>query len=151
MNSGLERSRWDRLRPSAREALAVSIVRNHPSFEFDGIEAHSQGDQHHYVAFFRRDGARFALIPGGHATLGHDPSRGWKPNEEESEAWDAFLSHSQDAFPPLEEYIVQFLSPLRSVYIAPFLLEVVPQAIGQRRLAEGDPLWDPEAVRRTAK
>ncbi len=45
--------------------------------------------------------------------------------------------------PPLEDYIQEFLTPLRRVRIAPFLLEVAATFAGIRHLEPGDPNFDP--------
>jgi hypothetical protein len=67
-------SRWDHLSSSDQEEAAYAVASRLPEpFRFDGLETHQLGQQRHRVAFFTWNKARFALIPGGLATLGHAP------------------------------------------------------------------------------
>src|SRR5438105_2652922 len=78
-----------------------------------------------------------------HPTLGWDSDYPWAPNDEEQAEWDRFRSHSSDQLPPLQDYIVDFLSPLRRVRIEPFLLEVTATPLGVHPLTPDDPLFEP--------
>ncbi len=137
-------SDWDHLSPGAREQLAGEVAEAHPSFQFVGIERCSQGDQSHYIAFYRCDHARFALIPGGTVELGH--RAGWQPDEAERAVWDEFCSRRPDVHRALEVYIRKFLSPIRTVHLEPFLLEVAPWGVGVRTLSPDDPLFESSAA-----
>jgi hypothetical protein len=137
--------RWDSLAPEVRHSLAVRVAEDLPEFRFEGIETHSLGSQTHHVAFFTREGARFALIPGAETTLGYDPAQ-WPPNDLEREAWSAFRRSQPYTYPSLEEYIQRFLSPARQVHIDPFLLEAAAAPIGVRPLPADDPLFEPEVA-----
>jgi hypothetical protein len=141
---------WNSVAAADCEGFAMRVARRVPGFGFEGVERCSQGRQPHFVAFLSWNAARFALIPGGHATLGYDPADPWHPNEEEREEWDRFRSEGNEDLPPLEEYIPRFLSPLRNVRMEPFLLEVAPREVGYRVLSPGDPLFEPEIAMKLA-
>ena len=143
---------WDQF--TAREAEAVARALSAalpPPWRFDGVEEHACGDQRRQVAFFRwRDGPRFALVPGGAVTLGHDPTRRLGPQLHERRVWineydppeepDEFDSdEDEDAFyedEQLQEYdrwsdFFAWLADLpgpRQVDLAPFLVEVEPRS-----------------------
>jgi formylglycine-generating enzyme required for sulfatase activity len=128
--------RWDDLAPERREAVARAVAARLPgSFRFAGMATHTLGDQTHTLAFFDRDGARFALIPGGEVTLGYDqaafmPSPGQVAAMDEMREY--FADDEEDATVDLPAYLAQlvsreykdrFLMPVRRATIAPFLLE----------------------------
>ena len=128
--------RWDGLAPERREAVARAVAARLPgSFRFAGMATHTLGDQTHTLAFFDRDGARFALIPGGEVTLGYDPAT-FVPSPGQVAAMDEmreyFAEDDDDATVDLPVYLAQlasgeykdrFLTPVRRATIAPFLLE----------------------------
>jgi formylglycine-generating enzyme required for sulfatase activity len=116
--------------------MARSVTARLPeSFRFAGMATHTLGDQTHTLAFFDRDGARFALIPGGEVTLGYDPAT-FVPSPGQIAAMDEmreyFAEDEEDATLDLPTYLVRlasrgyeerFLTPVRRATIAPFLLE----------------------------
>lgn len=122
-------SRWDQLAPSAQEEAAYAVASRLPEpFRFDGLETHELGQQRHRVAFFTWNEARFALIPGGLATLGYDPGKPFIPTEADRDSWEEecreFPSLAEK-YPNVEGYVEKILTPLRQVTFQPFLLETV--------------------------
>jgi hypothetical protein len=120
-------SRWDQLDPSAQAEAAYAVASRLPQpFRFDGLETHELGQQRHRVAFFTWNEARFALIPGGPATLGYAPGS-FFPNEAQLQSWEETRdNHPKIAleFPTIESYLEYALTPLRQVTLQPFLPEV---------------------------
>src|SRR5262245_59894093 len=69
----LELSVWDQFTQSEASAVAQALERCLPApWRFTEVAWHELGDQRRFVAFFDHRGARFALIPGGEATLGYE-------------------------------------------------------------------------------
>ena len=66
---------WDALDSAEQQLLARQVAGHLPAgFRFVAVQSFRLGAQSHSVALFDFDGARFALIPGGQATLGYDPA-----------------------------------------------------------------------------
>lgn len=127
-------SRWDQLDSLVQEEAAYAVAARLPEpFRFDGLETHELGQQCHRVAFFTRNEARFALIPGGPATLGYAPGS-FFPTEAHLQSWEEFRSEWSEIVPEstLESYLEHELTPLRQVTLQPFLLEA--EATGGARL-----------------
>jgi hypothetical protein len=121
---------WDQFTAAEAEAVGRTLARCLPSaWQLDRVEFHECGDQKRHVAFFTRDDARFALIPGGEITLGYDRRRCWQPSDELREDWDTH-THGRCGYPPLDAYLDQCMTPLRTVSLEPFLLEVEPREFG---------------------
>lgn len=120
-------SRWDQLDSPAQEEAAYAVASRLPEpFRFGGLEHHELGQQHHRVAFFIWNEARFALIPGGLATLGYAPGS-FFPTEAQLQSWEETRSEFSNIalkFPTIESYLEDVLTPLRQVILQPFLLEV---------------------------
>jgi hypothetical protein len=118
---------WDALEGAQRHRLARQVAERLPTgFRFVAVQSFRLGTQSHSVALFDFDGARFALIPGGQATLGYDPVRPFVPDAEQLMSWKSFAGrwlHEPDY--DLTTYLRRFLTPLRQVALKPFLLEVV--------------------------
>jgi hypothetical protein len=79
------------------------------------------------VAFFRWQVARFALIPGGHATLGYAPGS-FHPTAAQQQSWEETCREYPEMLlqsPTLEKYLENRLTPPRHVTFQPFLLETV--------------------------
>jgi hypothetical protein len=138
--------RWDSLAPEARYSVAARVAEDLPAFRLEGVETHSLGSQTHHIAFYARDRARFALIPGGEIVLGYDAAH-WIPDDREREGWNMFLRSQPYSYPPLEEYIGQFLSPARYVQIQPFLLEASATPMGVRPVPTDDPAFESDMAR----
>ena len=163
---------WDALEQTEREELAESISRAYPEFELTGILRYSQGDQAHEIACFDWRGIEFVLIPGSEAVLGYDRDHSWVPSVEENEGYEELRTQAREGaeyrykipgpdgvrehvqivppreMPPLEDYLRQFLTPLRRVRIPPFLLEVSASRAGIRHLEPEDPDYDSSIAER---
>ena len=115
--------RWAMLDVNEREATARELATTLPvPFTFAGIQAHALGERHHHVAFFDYVGSLFALIPGGETALGYDCERPFVPTERQRASWRA--TQYEYGCGELEEYLEYYLTPMRTVSLAPFLLEV---------------------------
>jgi len=115
--------RWAMLDAAGREAASLALAGALPAaFAFSGIHACALAAQDHEVAFFDYAGSPFALIPGGDIDLGYDCERPFVPTERQRASWRA----TQDEYGcgELEEYLAYYLTPVRTVSLAPFLLEV---------------------------
>jgi len=114
---------WGALAADGREAAVRILAAALPApFAFAGIHAHALGEQRHQVALFDCAGSAFALIPGGEITLGYDRERPFVPTERQRASWRA--TQEEYGCGELEEYLEYYLTPLRAVSLAPFLLEV---------------------------
>jgi hypothetical protein len=117
---------WDALDGARQQLLARQVAERLPAgFRLVAMQSFHLGTQSHSVALFDFDGARFALIPGGQATLGYDPAHPFVPDAEQLASWKSFAStwlHEPDS--DLNAYLQQFLTPLRQVSLKPYLLEV---------------------------
>ncbi len=79
MEELLTLSRWDQLNVAEHEETASAVATRLPEpFRFTGLETYALGQQRHRVAFFLWQEVRFALLPGGPATLGYAPG-GFRP------------------------------------------------------------------------
>ncbi len=161
---------WDHLSLSECTEIALLVERHvAPAFQFVGIETCMAGTQRHQMARFtwqsraEPEPCSFMLIPGSVATLGYDRAsqpkpraelmyEWWKPNadEDEDEAQVAaneepFRSLLPSLYDQLHQQMDAVLSPLRTVTIQPFLLEVtarpapqlVAKVVGQYRYHVG--------------
>src|SRR5215210_2947963 len=120
---------WDTLTPREREIVALAVSRQLPApFRLLGLKWYEMGDQRHQMGLYDYEGARFALIPGGTVTLGYDRNNPFIPNEEQQQDWD--WTREEWGLGPLNEYLDQYMTPLRSATIEPFLIEVSAQEMG---------------------
>jgi len=117
---------WDALEGAQQQVLARQVAEQLPAgFRFAAVQSFHLGSQSHSVALFGFNGARFALIPGGQATLGYDPAHAFVPDAEQLASWKSFACrwlHEPDS--DLNMYLHQFMTPLRQVTLKPFLMEV---------------------------
>lgn len=132
-----EIERWQSMYPGEKENLARQLVGHLPQgFAFSRLGFCSLGTQSHTVAFFNWNPpptlfpeaswcyGTFALIPGGFVTLGHDRENPWCPTQAQQEGW----NNTQEEYgvPDLQEYLDKVMTPVRTLHIAPFLMEVAP-------------------------
>lgn len=129
--SALLLEQWKQLSIAECEEVARELERRLPErFRFHRVSPCMLGDQKHRVAFFEWEGppegydrSFFALIPGGEAQLGYDRAHPFEPDEQQRASWE------QESAPmihkTLNEYLDMVLTPLRRVFIEPFLLEVI--------------------------
>ncbi len=121
---------WDVLAPADRRNAAAWVARQLPSpFKFSGMQRHHMGDQAHELAFFDWNGAAFALVPGGQVTLGYDRDDPFILTEAMRDEWEA---DTRDEYKlELNAYLDKSLTPLRTAFIEPFLLEVGATELAQ--------------------
>lgn len=153
-------SRWDQLSPSEQDEAAYAVASRLPEpFHFDGLETHELGQQRHRVAFFTWNEARFALIPGGPATLGYAPGS-FISTEAHLQSWEEtrrkYFSESSrprrrgtPTYPTLESYIQDNLTPLRQITFQPFLLEVAAKGGTRMIIEDGEEVYYYEPTRVT--
>jgi len=129
----LSLERWDALTPSECEAVARELSRHlPPPWQFTEVRLCRGGQNGHYIAFFDWNGNAFALIPGGEATLGYDRDNPFVLNEEQREDWE---EHMEDfGGSEFEEFMDEMMTPLRTVSIEPFLIEVETKELGVRQI-----------------
>jgi hypothetical protein len=114
---------WDQFTAAEAETVARALERCLSGrWSFDAVEEHACGDQRRHVAFFRRDGGRFALIPGGDILLGYDPDRRWTPPADLPGGWEGEFGFDVEAY-------LKGLTPLRTVTPEPFLIETIAQKV----------------------
>jgi len=150
----LSLARWDVLTPAQCEEVARDMARRlPPPFVFAGIETHTLGTQRHRITFFDWNGRPFALIPGGRAVLGYDRQHPFIPTAAQLESWEwtcaEYAGYVQWAT-SLDAYLDEHLTPLRTVILAPFLMEVSASIVGRVPWFNGRyrllPVRQPEVV-----
>jgi hypothetical protein len=156
---------WDTLNPTIQVdrivLLAETLLK---PWRFREIKTCMLGDQTHRIALFDWNDISFALVPGGEATLGYDRSRRMTPSLYlDDEKFDQVLPDNDDYRDYLSElrshhrqfqdldtyfdvhnqgrpYSRHYLTPLRTVTLQPFLVEVVarplPSPIAHRAIEE---------------
>ena len=138
---------WDTLSPGECAAVARAVAAVLPSsFQFVGVETHQAGSQQHHIARFEWQdspgqlSSTFALIPGGAATLGYDPTQRPVPSEKLVREWMGFWEDEEEEgreeekdIPPPADYTAFYayaepkLLPLRTATLQPFLIETTAQ------------------------
>jgi hypothetical protein len=111
---------WDASSLEERQQVVAAILqRLEPSTRFLGWERHVLGDEAHTTALFAQGMRRLALLPGYIGELGYDPARHHIPARVEDE-WMQQPKWLRHTFP---DFLARYLTPLRSVTLAPFLIE----------------------------
>ena len=111
---------WDLL--AEADCLAIARGLAIPGFTFDRVARCAQGDAARWVASFRfRDGAEFALAPGGARTLGYNATRPPALDAAGQVSWDGSIDEFGMA--PFAEHLGGVMAPLRQVTLAPLLIE----------------------------
>lgn len=128
-------SRWDQLPLAEQAAVAGAVATRLPApFRLAGLEDHELDQQRHRVACFTWNEARFALLPGGPATLGYE-SGSFRPTAAQQHSWEETCREYPEMLlqsPTLERYLENRLTPLRQVTVRPFLLETVATDLAPR-------------------
>src|SRR5579884_3359542 len=122
---------WDKLSLRECEEVARSLDEQlPPTFRFHQVETHTCGLQRRNVAFFEwstgtpnHGNAFFVFIPGGQFLLGYDREYLFVPTFEQSKSWRE--ETELESGMRLSQYLETCLTPLRSVTVEPFLLEVL--------------------------
>ncbi len=145
----LQLSFWDQFTAPEAEAVGQALARGLPApWAFVGVEPHEMGDQRRQVAFFTREGARFALIPGGEVTLGYDRGRPFVPDVESLAEWQYYAHSQHENDSDWAAFLDRRLTPLRRAKLAPFLLEVEASVYGRIRVREAEPVQGGAVYRR---
>ncbi len=124
---------WDQLDDARRCELAVEVAA-HVGGRLVELEVDAQGDQVHRIAAIDVRGVHLVLVPGGTVTLGWDPSRPLGLTATQA----ATLAADPDASVPFVELMTHYLSPTRTVTLAPFLIEVSPRSVADWVVDLGD-------------
>ena len=144
--------RWNAIRDGDRERIVRNIEHSVLSgFRFKLFRQSTLAAKPHTVAVFEFEDAEFALIPQTEVTLGYDPSNAFSPTLEQWKSWQRFVNivskyrsqQDRDPLDPsLENYLRGVSSPLRTVTIPPFLMEINAQEAG----VDPIPLDTPEVL-----
>jgi Sulfatase-modifying factor enzyme 1 len=144
---------WDNADATVLADRVALLAERLPSgWSFQELSTHALGGQSHTIAFFSWEGIPFALIPGSMTTLGYDRDQRLRPDQfilhepaypPDMPHYDIYLEHLREdeqflsQFADLDSYLAagnigkpysrHFLTSLRTVHIAPFLLEVRSQ------------------------
>ena len=142
--SALSLATWDAADDTRRRALAADVAA-HVGGELIDLEIDAQGGQLHRIAAIDVRGVHMVLVPGATVTLGWDPSRAHGLTETQVQ----LLAAADDGGAPFTELLPVYLSPTRTVTLAPFLLEVSPVSISSwvDELADTDDLLAGVAAR----
>lgn len=131
--------RWQGLTSAERESLAKRLVLQLPvGFSFQAIRTCQLGEQQNHVAFFQKEDAIFAFIPGGQVSLGYDAEREWEPNSDELEDWQG-TAEEYGLDKALPEYIAEATLRTRMVELDPFLMETTAGELGWEVISSDDP------------
>jgi hypothetical protein len=120
---------WDKLSLEDCNALIAQYRFFKPGFFFKSVESIEFAGRKRHVAFYEFDGSLFALIPGGKTVLGYDRKKPFKPTPGQRKSWEKNC-RQVGAKLPLSEYLNDNLSPLRTVELKPFLMEVRSSRLG---------------------
>ncbi|MBG6105562.1 hypothetical protein IW249_005976 [Micromonospora vinacea] len=114
-------AQWNDLADGAARRLSEEIADRHGLTVPVGLQDTVYAGRSHRVALFERDGMRFALVPGGRPTLGHDAAR-FRPTPHQLASYAD--SAEEYGLPPLAEYVDATTSPVRSVELPAMLVAV---------------------------
>lgn len=144
---------WNSATDGDRAQIVRTILESvSREFSFKVFRQSSIGSERHSVAVFQFRDSEFALIPGAEVTLGHDPSNAFGPTAAQLKSWQGSVRRiskwreagDQGPFDPsLNNYLAKVSSPLRTVVIPPFLMEIDAHEVG----VDAIPLETPEVVR----
>ena len=115
----MDSTSWKTL--SSDRKLQAARALTPPRFELLGVERCTLGETSNEVALFAFEGRRFALVPGGTVTLGYDRKHPYVPIAEQAE--DLAPTQEELGF-TLATLLDHHMSPLRTVTLAPFLMDV---------------------------
>lgn len=120
----LEIDAWNAATSDNRLASAHTVAETLPkAFTFDGLATHTLGDQSHEIAVFHYDDCAFALLPGqSNALLGYDRSNPYRPNDTQLDDWHTVQAEYGWT---IDDYLNEYLGPLRRSTISPILIETV--------------------------
>jgi len=114
---------WSALASGRREEVARAVAAELPvPFAFAGLHACELDGRTHEAALFNWEDAAFAFVPGGEVTLGYDREHPFAPTDGQRREWAS--DRREQGLPALDEYLADRLTPLRTVSLQPFLLEV---------------------------
>ncbi|WP_328653467.1 hypothetical protein OG598_06250 [Micromonospora sp. NBC_00330] len=132
----LTHAQWNDLSDGAARRLAEEIADRHGLTVPVGLQDTVYAGRPHRVALFERDEMRFALVPGGRPTLGHDAAR-FQPTSDQL----ASYADSADEYglPQLAEYVDAMTSPVRTVELPATLVAVDAFDPCEVSLAPDDP------------
>lgn len=119
----LSLERWDGISEAEQTRMARQVAGQLPAgFAFLEVRRFRLGEQQHTIALYQRGTATFALIPGGAATLGHDPDRGWEPEPAERESW-RFTAKEYGIRRTIQRHVARATLRPRRVELPPLLVE----------------------------
>ena len=128
----LEDDAWARLDDTTRVQTAEVVAQRSPGLGFERLETHTMGGKERRVALFADEVGELALIPGGRATLGYAPGT-FVPSPEQAESW---ADTEAEYEVTLADHLARCLSPVRTVEVAPFLLDTVHRGVRHKKRAE---------------
>ncbi len=130
--------RWEGMTTADRETVARRLASELPTgFAFESLRTCRLVDRWHPVAFYREGDARFALIPGGTASIGFDPE-GWEPDPDERESWES-TAEEYEFEGTISDHVARATSRVRPIELAPLLVETVPFEPGWEAIGPDDP------------
>jgi hypothetical protein len=136
--SNLQLHEWKNL--SVGEAIIYSegLVKYLPhNLQLVKVDSHSYCGDRNLVAYFKYDNSLFSLIPGASVQLGFD-AKNFQPTKEQLESFkDTAEEYGIDL--NINDYIKTVTTPLRTVKISPFLVEVESQEIGWEAIDPNQP------------
>jgi hypothetical protein len=107
-------SAWLDLSDEAAGRTAAAIARSTDA-RLAGIGPHAYAGRTGRVAFFDRDGVRYALVPGGTVQLGHDADRFVPSARQLADFAEAVAEY--DLTGPLNRFVAEATSPPRHVFL----------------------------------
>jgi hypothetical protein len=111
-HADLTLSAWSDLSDEAAARTAAAIARS-TGARLAGIGPHRYAGRAGRVAYFDRDGIRYALVPGGTVQLGHDVDR-FVPSARQLADFTRAVSE-YDLTGPLNQFVAEATSPPRQV------------------------------------
>ena len=117
--------------------MARGLARQLPAgFEFQALESRAYAGRGADVAFFKKGGTLFALIPGWSGALGFDVAC-WEPNQDELKSWKR-TAEEYEIPETISEYVKSQTLRVRAVELPPFLVEIAAWEPGWKSVDAND-------------
>lgn len=126
------RSTWIALSQLEKEAVMRSLVEKLPEgFKYEGIKTFSRYGVTLDTGVFTYQGSSFSFIPGDEVTLGWES---WATGMDEATKESLLEALAEFDITDTEEYLREYMSPMRKAVIGPFLAEHHTHPAGWREV-----------------
>ncbi|WP_339305694.1 hypothetical protein NST33_26910 [Paenibacillus sp. FSL L8-0435] len=128
------RDMWQALNAQDKEASMRKLVRQLPDgMVYKGLETFERFGQRMETGVFTEEGLRFLFVPGDRVTLGWDR---WQHGMNEETSADLHETVSEYGVEDVDSFLASQMSPVRTVNIAPMLVECELISLGWIEVSE---------------